>query len=505
MNPIFGIIAIIWIVRALTGGFKSQSGAVQTSNRNIVVSPAIVIWFVKFGVFVLAPGVARDLDKPVLAHVLEITAVPFLLPTLFLQWLLVPLGLVRCAYWWSRCSWPSGFGKEFRVAAVYYGALALARTETIALRAEKIAWLRRRLPDKSPPSVGQETVIALLAALAGERDTAQAIMQSIDTTLGPRRLRCMARDWLVMDAVRRGEWQEAIWRGRRARDSFRWSYAVARMAERMDGRAMAARDWQLVALWLLAPRRRRLRPLLRMATATPRGEKKTSPARPFPKDLPAALADLATMLLQFEKTGQAPDREHFLAVGRWANLRAESPAVHIHAQERLKALDPLRNDARESTDAIVRNLQVRLADMLVPIIEQAPHLVTGEVERPVIAEAVERVRQAGMQYIEVRCRDYDSRVKSQSNLERQEEWGAWAALRKRADQLLKMDKGAEDALFQLMYTPLCNFAVYQHNTVTNHRLAHDMFCWLREHAKSNREASDLLARNMMAYPGRRLR
>ena len=146
-----------------------------------------------------------------------------------------------------------------------------------------------------------------------------------------------------------------------------------------------------------------------------------------------------------------------------------------------------------------------MADMLVPIIEHAPHLVTGEVARPVIADAVERVRQAGLQYIEVRCRDYDSRAKSQSNLERQEEWGAWAALRKRADQLLKMDKGVEDTLFQLMYAPLCNFAVYQHNIVTNHRLGHDMFCWLHEHAKSNRDASDLLARNMMAYPGHRFR
>ncbi|HEY8027365.1 MAG TPA: hypothetical protein VIF60_22670 [Burkholderiaceae bacterium] len=498
MNPLIGIFAIIWVVRALTGGGKAQAGTARAANGT-EVSPAAVVFVVKFFLFAFALSTANDFNGPILASLLNLAALPIFLPTLFLRWVLVPLGMFRLAYWWFRCTWPFGFGKEFRVGAVYYGTLALASKGATP---ERIEWLKKRLPQISASSAPHETVTALLAALAGEREVAQLMLHSIDVTRGPRNMRSIARDWLVMDATRRGDWQEAIWRGRRGRDSFRWSYAVARIAERVDRPAMAAPDWQLIGLWLLAPRRRNLFPFLKKALETPRAKKKRPTVPPAPKDFPAALADLAGMLTQMSKSGQVPDREYFLATVRWANLRAESPAVHLLIQERLKALDPLRSDSKESADAIVRSFQEQLIELVVPIIERSPHLVRGEGERPVIREAIDRIRQSTLQEIEVRCGDYDHRTKNQSNLERHAEWGAWATLRNRAEQVLKMDGGAEDALFQVMYAPLCNFAVYQHNTIANHRLAHDMFCWLREHAKSNREASELLARNMAAYSWR---
>jgi hypothetical protein len=49
--------------------------------------------------------------------------------------------------------------------------------------------------------------------------------------------------------------------------------------------------------------------------------------------------------------------------------------------------------------------------------------------------------------------------------------------------------------------PVCNFAVFQHNTCKRVVLAHEIYTWLHRHAGSDAAASKLLAGNMKASQG----
>jgi hypothetical protein len=50
----------------------------------------------------------------------------------------------------------------------------------------------------------------------------------------------------------------------------------------------------------------------------------------------------------------------------------------------------------------------------------------------------------------------------------------------------------------MIYAPVCNFAVYQHNGRKRIALAHDMFVWLLAYAQGAPEARQLLAKNVQA-------
>ena len=270
MSSVVGLVVVIfWIVRAMNNSGSSQSNSgrtvsARTASNGTEISPALVALFLKVLAVIIGHAMAAQHPNPILVYVVDIVAIPVMLPTLFLQCVVVPLGLYRLAYWWTRCTVPFGFGNEFRAGAVYYGTLALARKSAAAAQ---IAWLQKRLPAASADTVVHDMVLALFSGMAGDHDTARTMLHSIDVTRGPRSIRCVARDWLVADAASRGDWQAVVRRGRRGRDSFRWSYAVARMAERFDQRinrridrrnyrsAKSAPNWLLKALWWLAPRR----------------------------------------------------------------------------------------------------------------------------------------------------------------------------------------------------------------------------------------------------------
>ena len=508
MSSAIGVIVLIfWIVRAMNNSGSSNSKNVRTVSAHTAigteVSPALVALFLKFLALIIGYAMASQHPNPIWVYVVHMVAVPATLPDLFLRCVLVPLGLYRIAYWWSRCTVPFGFGKEFRAGAVYYGTLALARAPAPN---KQIEWLQKRLPSASANTAVHDTVLALFAALKGDRDTARAMLNSIDVTLSPRRMRCTARDWLIAEAAGRGDWRAVVRRGRRGRHSFRWSYAVARMAERFDQRISPRTgvppNWLLMVLWLVAPRRRRTLPLLRAALAVPREPKSAATAWPVRADLSGALGDLAGMLLQMSGSGQEPEREHFLAIVHSAVAQVESPQTRAHLQERLKALDPLRSDASDAVETIVRGMHQQLVELVIPIIEKSAYLVEGEADRPVLREAIDRIRQSALQDIEMRCRDYEQRTASETSMESTAEWSAWAVLQERANHVLTLDKGADDALFQTMYGPVCNFAVFQHNVLKRHGLAHDMFSWLKRYSKSNPDADALLARNIKAYAWR---
>jgi hypothetical protein len=305
----------------------------------------------------------------------------------------------------------------------------------------------------------------------------------------PATARIIARDWLVVDAARIGNWREVVRLGRRGRDSQRWSYALARIGERFIGDPNAGRDWRLWLCWAAAPRRWATLALLRRALAVPRAPASKAAEPSTDVELPDALADLACVLEdRFAHDGPSLSRA-VSGLGGAFNRSTTRALV----QQRLLALGT-QGDA----DAIIFGFRERLVDLLAPVVEETPSLAGAPERGPILDQAIERVRMRLFRDIEAQCRDYGERQKRESALDPLAEWGAWALMRDCADRVLALDPGAENALFHTMYVATCNFAVFQHNKCKRPPLAHDIFSWLRRHSQSDPSASKLLTDNMRA-------
>ena len=412
-------------------------------------------------------------------------------PAPFFKAIVVPLGMPRFAYWATRCCGPVELMKDAGAGAALYGALALAR----AGGSPKILdWLAQRA--KRARSVKGAGVVTggLLAALRGERERARALFLLADTL--PAKLisgsvRVVARDWLVADAAQNGNWRAVVSLGRRGQQSFRWSYAVARMGERLLGDPEGRHGWLIWLCWLAAPRRRATWPLLRRALAAPPAPQPVPELAVLP-ELPEALAGFAQGLAgRFAQDSQSLVRSVGAVEGALAR-----PATRALIERRLPALG-----AKGDADAIIEGFRKRVIDLVDPLIEESPNLAGGGDRGSLLDEAVGRIRSRLFREIGAQCKDCNERQQQQISLETLTEWEIWAAMRDAADRLLALSPASEHALFHTMYVPMCNYAVFQHNICKRIALAHDIFAWLRRHSESDVSACELLSKNMKAGQG----
>jgi hypothetical protein len=407
-------------------------------------------------------------------------------PTLVLKWIVVPLRMPRVAYWTVRIGLPLGCIREIRAWGVMYGALALARKDASN---ETIVWLEQRLNGVQRMRGAGVVAAGLLAALRRDRDQARCLLLIADTLSGrftSRRIRAIARDWLVADAARIGDWREVIRLGRRSRGSLRWSYALARIGERLIGDKRGCGDWLLWLCFLSAPRRWATYPLLRRALAVP-ARPPSADVRPAAAALPLALAGLARAIEgRHIHDGTSLARSVGAVDGNLDSMRAA-------IDQRLRALG-----GRGNADTVIFAFRERLIGLVAPLIEEDPHLALAAQGSPILSEATRQVRLRLFRDIEARCKDYDARTEDERALDEVPEWTAWALLRRSADRLLELDPESKIPLFQTMYHPVTNFAVLQFNRCKRNALAHDMFSWLLPHSRSNHEALQLLAKNVKA-------
>jgi hypothetical protein len=174
----------------------------------------------------------------------------------------------------------------------------------------------------------------------------------------------------------------------------------------------------------------------------------------------------------------------------------DQPATRALVQQRLQALG-----APGEVDAVLSGLRARLGDLLVPLIEESPRAAAGEALGPILEQARDRVRTRLFRDIEAQCKDYNDRQVRQRSLNELAEWAAWAVTRDQSNRLLQLSPESENALFHTMYSPVCNFAVFQHNTCRRIGLAYDIHSWLYLHCGSDAAASQLLAGNMRSGEG----
>ena len=474
MGAVAGVIIVIVIVRMLSGSIK--------------VPPVALAFGAKLGLFIFTIAILQATTPEVASAVLHV--VVFVLiwtPTPLLRWIVVPLRMPRTAYWTARICFPLGLIKETEAGAVIYGALAVARKNPSD---ETISWLERKLRNAETIQGSGVVAAGLLAALRHDTDQARGLLSIADrmhTRLIPRSIRLIARDWLVVDAARVGNWHRVIRLGRHGITRLRWSYSMARIGERLTGDPQAWRDWQLWPCFLWAPRRRATYSLFRRALAVPVRRSVQPDAAPDATALPLALGGLARAL----DGANAHDGELLARSIEAVDLDIDS--MHEMIEQRLGVLG-----GRGDAESVLAQFRQRLIDLVTPLIEDDPYLARAAQPDSIMEQAVWQVRRRLLGDIDARCRDYRERTAGENSLDLVAEWEAWARLNSSANRLLELDSAAESILFQMVYAPVCNFAVYQHNGRKRIALAHDMFVWLLAYAQGAPEARQLLAKNVQA-------
>jgi hypothetical protein len=473
MGAVAGVIIVIFIVRMLSGSIK--------------VPPIALAFGAKVGLFAFTIAMVQATTPEVASAVLHVVA--FILvwaPTPLLRWIVVPLRMPRTAYWTVRICFPLELIKEIDAGAVVYGALALARKSPSN---EAIGWLERKLRNAQTIQGAGVVAAGLLAALRKDVDRARGLLGTADrmpARLIPRSIRAIARDWLVVDAARVGNWHRVIRLGLSSTNRLRWSSNMARIAERLTGAAHARPNWLLWQGFLLAPRRRVTYPLFRRALAVPR-RRSVQPDTPGRvTGLPLALGELARAL-----EGANTHDGELLAQSIDAVDR-ELDSMHSMVEQRLGMLG-----GRGDAGSVLSQFRQRLIDRAIPLIEDDPSLARAAQTDSIMEQAVWQVRRRLMGDIESQCRDYRERTAAEDSLDLVTEWETWARLNSSANRLLELDSAAENILFQMVFAPVCNFAVYQHNGRKRIALAHDMFVWLLRYANEP-EARQLLAKNVQA-------
>jgi hypothetical protein len=474
MGAVAGVIIVIFIVRMLSGSIK--------------VPPIALAFGAKLGLFIFTIAMVQATSPEVASAVLHVVAFALIwAPTPLVRWIVVPLRMPRTAYWTVRICFPLGLIKETEAGAVVYGALALARTSPSD---EAISWLERKLRNAETIQGSGVVAAGLLAALRKDVDQARGLLTIADrmhARLIPQSMRLIARDWLVVDAARVGNWHRVIRLGRHGMTRLRWSYSMARIGERLTGDPKAWHNWQLWPCFLWAPRRRVTYPLFRRALRVPVRRPVSPDAPPRTTGLPVTLGGLARAL----ERANAHDGE--LLAQSIDAVDRDLDCVHEMIEQRLGVLG-----GRGDAGSVLAQFRQRLIDLVTPLIEDDPYLARAAEPDSIMEQAVWQVRRRLLGDIDARCKDYRERTAGEGSLDLVAEWEAWARLTSSANRLLELDLAAENILFQMVYAPVCNFAVYQHNGRKRIALAHDMFVWLLAYAQGAPEARQLLAKNVQA-------
>lgn len=183
-------------------------------------------------------------------------------PWTIVRAILIPLGLPRAAHAVTKLG-GEPWVRDPNGGAVLAGALACRRRASVDPYDTR--FLVERLADGPLRGAGI-VAAALLAEDRSDRATAMRLLASLeilDPDVYPPLARSIALDFAIADAAERGDWDRVVAFGRdalRTSRTSRFLVAVARSLTDDD-----AGDDHLVWRWLVAPRRRKTLPLLRMA------------------------------------------------------------------------------------------------------------------------------------------------------------------------------------------------------------------------------------------------
>jgi hypothetical protein len=481
-------LGLVWLaILALRG-----AGIIKpSSRRSFVKRPGFWVVIVRF----LAISVAYAWVELQSAWVQMLVLLPVAAacaPGLVIEYIVIPLGLPKLAFWMTTYLRPLGVGGDPRSTAVCHAARALlCKTQP---NPNHLVWLEDEISWAHRGRGAMLVAEGFLAVLRGDLRTARVELRAADAlhrSFISRSLRAAARDWLIADAAAAGNWREVRMRGTRGTPLFRWSYAVGRIAQRLTGNADAPSKLTAVLLWAIAPRRRATWPLLRRALRAARFSAPPEQRVGVVPTLPFALGQLASLHRGPASASNARVAETVRAL----QDALDAPATLAFVERRVLALGATRQ-----AQSLLGEFREQLETMLGGLVgEGAPPRLHGAPPELLLA-AARKARGRLLRDLEMYCSDYEQRTRAAVTLTELEEWRTWAKVRDSGERLLAIDPDAEAALFQVAYVALCNFAVFQHNQHLRTGLAHNMYDWLHQRAQSlnSPKESALLAKNMKA-------
>ncbi len=246
------------------------------------VSPlSILVWSV-LAPLVLALWLVGPASPLTLAGTVLFVALAF--PWAVARTVAIPLG-------WVRVAWALGWLAEVAWRRDRLGGAALAAAWAVARRGARpvsSVWAERRVEMLAPLRGAGIVAAGLLASARGDDEGARGLLESVaqlPESMRPRLASSLACEWLAGDALARGAWDEARGWARKEALPTRTARLVAGVADRMLGVPVPA--WRLRLSWLLAPRRRALRPLVERALAY------RAPAPVDLEQVPVASTDVA--------------------------------------------------------------------------------------------------------------------------------------------------------------------------------------------------------------------
>jgi hypothetical protein len=493
MIPI-GLIAaaVAAAARAASRTSTTRTGArtVVYPERRRAVLRRVVVW--GLGVLALATGWSLANDGAPAGWLTMALGVVLLWPEAVIGGAFVPLGWPRAAWVVARLAATSPLAGEARASA----ALAAARAQLRRPRPGAARWIARDLSTCVQIGVSGAAAGALLALSRGDRDTARAVFGAIDATDPvdvPRRAAWTARDFLAVDAVTREDWDRVL-----ALPGFPRSSLVTRLAIALARAAQGRSSWRPVWLaWVIAPRRRRTRALLRAVRA--RLEAPRDPA-------PEPAANLCAQAALFGRPrGSLRPEDVAAAVFSLDALRASQALVADVARRALAVASQAQAlDAGSICERVLDEAERDLASFLLE--HRAP---PGWIPRGPTGDAVrQRIQEERRGRAEALARELLRRTRARVDLDEVDEWRAWGDLRSACDEVLRdaPDEAALRSFFESIYAPLMAYAVRLANVRSRRTLAREVFRFLHGLASgaSRQDARDLLAKNVSACRSDRL-
>lgn len=477
---------IVWLIyRALVHG-RSPSEPGTRNNLGLVL--AVIVWVLVGGMMIvwatqLAAGELAALPKLLVGLVV-------LLPWPLVRLVLLPLGLLRTAYYMSFLCLLR-FQDDRRGGALLVGAWALLRApqRSEAQSGPALQFLEKRLHRLKKLRGAAVVAMGLGAARRGELDAAQALLEStfnLDPAACPQWALELAGEWLTVDAVAEGCWPRVSAQASAARPRSPLTRFLRACADRFvstdEPTLVPPSDLALSLHWLRAPHRRATWPLLQRARVSqpaplPSPTLTSRPELP-PPELPAALRELALLLIAPVGT---LTQEQVLRVCRAFDAALGSPATLRRLTERAVSLGQSGPDAalRELRAQVAAMIGARLREAALPIDQLLATTPTGQRASDLGADAAQAVRTQLLDEIEQSCDALHDRTTDKRELPVEDEWREWAALRARYQRVCRL---GGLTIRRLAWAPLhreaCNWAVWLWNERHHKVLANAVFRFL---------------------------
>lgn len=479
---------IIWLIYWAANRNRSQ----HPQGSGLGVGVAVVLWMFLGGFMVL--WTVQLFCGELLMIPRLLCAIVVLFPWPIVRLCLLPLGLLRTAYYASFLCLVRFHGDR-RGAALVVAAWAMLRRplhpeggEDSALR-----FFNRKLNGLKKMRGAAVVALGLAAARRGELDTAREFLESafhLDPAACPPWALELAGEWLSVDAVARGDWAQVSAAATILRPRSRLTRFLRACADRFvitdEPTLSPPSDAALYLRWLWAPYRQATWPLLQKA--------RQSEAQPVPAaaaarrsetvvSLSAALAQLAAVLRQPVSTLTQDQLVH--VCGSWdAALRNPETVRHVTVRALSlghsgpdAALQTLRSQVAAALSAILRESGLPIGRLLGDGPDDAQATQTG-------AAAAQAVRTQLLEEIEQTCDALHDRVGDKRILPIADEWREWAALRIRYHRVCRLGGLAVRRLAWVpMHREACNWAVWLWNERKEKVLANAVFRFLLAEAE----------------------